>query len=128
MGRVTINGETYHTSGNAISVVNGVITVDGMNVTPKDEKNIQINIIGDVGNLNVDHCNLIEIDGDVKDLQTSSGDVTLSGNVEGSIQTSSGDVECEDIGGNVRTSSGDVKANDIVGNVNTMSGDIKHRR
>ncbi len=67
----------------------------------------------------------IKVEGDVKTLATSSGDVSCL-NV-GQITTASGDIKCADIKGNVSTASGDVVAKTITGDVNTMSGDISFK-
>jgi hypothetical protein len=127
MSTIVVNGRTYHTDGGSVSNINGVVTVDGIRVDLGDEKEINIVVNGDISKLKVDYCKNLKVDGNVNELQTSSGDVEC-GNVTGSIQTSSGDVECRNVGGNIRTSSGDVKCGNISGDVNSMSGDIKYRR
>lgn len=103
---ITVNGITVQSSGNNISIRNGKVIVDGVDVTTNDK------IINIVVNGNVDH-----IDG-------SFGDLSITGNVTGNIQTVSGDVRCSDVGGNIKTVSGDVNAGKIYGSVDTLSGDI----
>jgi DUF4097 and DUF4098 domain-containing protein YvlB len=79
--------------------------------------------------LNVDACSTISVNGNVKALKTISGDVEVTGNIEGEVNTTSGDIECEgNIGGSVRTVSGDIDCGKISGNANTVSGDIKQRK
>jgi hypothetical protein len=102
------------------------VIIDGVDATP-DAKQININIDNNINELSVDVCEKIQINGNVHDLKTSSGDVYCA-NVTGNVQSSSGDVECGDVGGNVQTSSGDVKCDIVQGSVKTMSGDIKHRK
>jgi hypothetical protein len=124
MSSITVNGKNY--VGSSVTIMNGKVIVNGKEVTPEDSKVITINIEGDVEELNVDVCEKITIKGNVKNIQTSSGDVECN-NITGSIQSSSGDIECGDVGGSIQTSSGDVKCGTISGNVRTNSGDIKHK-
>ncbi len=124
MSSITINGKSY--VGKSVTIVNGKVIVNGNEVTPEDSKTITINVEGDIDELNVDACEKITVKGNVKNIQTSSGDIDC-GNVTGGIQTSSGDIECGDVGGSIQTSSGDVKCGTVGGNVRTNSGDIKHK-
>jgi len=109
MSTFTINGNTY--SGNSIVVTNGKVFINGKDVTP-DSKEINISVEGSVEELKVDACNKVSVTGSVKNISTKSGDVDVTGDVDGDIQTMSGDVDC----GHVQ------------GSVSTMSGDIKHKR
>lgn len=118
---ITINGQVYN--GSSLSIVNGVISIDGKNVITPSEKIINISVNGNIDELRVGSCQKVEVSGDVKNLQTTSGDV-VCGNVTNSVQTTSGDVECDSVGGNVSTVSGDVKCEEIKGRVSTVSGDI----
>jgi hypothetical protein len=110
MNSITINGITI-TGGRNISIVNGKVIVDGRNVTP-DAKEINITVDGSVEKLVADVCEKISVTGNVSTITTQSGNVEITGGVNGSIQTMSGDVNC----GNVD------------GNISTMSGDVKHRK
>lgn len=85
--------------------------IDGQDITP-DSKEINIVVTGNIEKLEVDACNKASIVGDVWNIFTQSGNVSISGNVNGSIQTMSGDIDCGNIGCSI----------------STMSGDIKHRR
>lgn len=67
-----------------------------------------------------------EIHGEVKNIKTVSGNVTIYGNCN-HVQTTSGDVRCEKAV-NVQTISGDVCCDNIEGNVSTTSGDIYGRK
>ncbi len=109
MCTITINGNIY--SGNSIVVTNGKVIINGKDVTP-DSKEINISVVGDIEQLKVDACNKVSVEGSVKSISTLSGDVEVSGDVDGSISTMSGDVDC----GHVQ------------GSISTMSGDVKHRR
>lgn len=107
MNTIQINGVTITASGN-ISVSNGKITVNGLDVTP-DTKEITIIVNGDTDKINIDACNQITITGKVGDIKTMSGDVDVNGDVTGSISTMSGDVDCGNVGGIVKSMSGDIK-------------------
>jgi len=109
MSTITINGNTY--SGNSVVVTNGKVLINGKDVTP-ESKDINISVEGNIEELKVDACNKVSVTGSVKNIATKSGDVDVTGDVDGSIQTMSGDVDC----GHVQ------------GSVSTMSGDVKHRR
>jgi hypothetical protein len=109
MSTITINGNTY--SGNSIVVTNGKVVINGKDVTP-DSKEINIFVVGDIEQLKVDDCDKISVNGNVKSISTQSGDVEVTGDVDGSISTMSGDVDCEN----------------VQGSISTMSGDVKHRR
>jgi hypothetical protein len=106
MATITINSKSV--SGRNIVVVNGRVIVDGKDETP-ESKEINIVVTGDVEKLEVDACSKIEVNGNVHNVKTLSGDVEISGVVSGNVQTMSGDVKCGDIGGSVSTMSGDVK-------------------
>lgn len=108
MSIITINGNTF--SGSNIIVTNGKVLINGKDVTP-DSKEINISVVGNIEQLKVDACNKVSVEGNVQSISTKSGDVEVSGDVDGSISTMSGDVDC-----------GHVK-----GSVSTMSGDVKHR-
>ena len=115
-GNVVINGNRV--------IVNGKLVKDFNDV---NEKTIYVIVNGDVGNLEVGCCEKVEVKGTVKSVKTQSGDVHVTGNVEGGLTSTSGDVECGDVGGDVTTTSGDVKCKNISGNVKTVSGDIGKR-
>ena len=106
MSTITINGNTY--SGNSVVVTNGRVVINGKDVTP-DSKEINISVEGNIEELKVDACNKVSVTGTVKNISTKSGDVDVTGDVNGSIQTMSGDVDCRHIQGSVSTTSGDIK-------------------
>lgn len=121
---VNINGKSY--AGRSVTVINGKVVIDGVDVTP-DAKHIDIIVDGDIDKLNVDMCDKLMVKGNVNTLASTSADVEC-GDVTGSINTVSGDIECGNVGGSVTTTSGDVKAENITGGVKTLSGDIKYRK
>lgn len=103
-------GDTIVT-GKEISIIDGVVTVDGKKVDLKKEPVINIEIItaenSRVENVEILNGN-ISITGRVDFVNSTSGDVTITGNVTGNVKTISGDVYCNDVFGNIQTVSGDV--------------------
>lgn len=109
-GTININGSSY--SGSNVSIINGVVTVDGV---------VQKQQIG--------HTVNVTITGDVERIENASGEVLVKGNVTGNVKTVSGNVKCGSIGNDVQTVSGNVNADgSIGGSVKTVSGDIKSRK
>ena len=101
---IIINGTVI--SGRNISVINGRVCVDGIDITP-DHREVTITVTGDIESISADSCREIKVTGNVGKVQTVSGDVEC-GDVSGSVQTVSGDVECKNVGGSVKTVSGDI--------------------
>jgi len=101
---IRINNKTYN--GNSVIISNNKIIIDGVDQTP-DSKNITINVVGNLQNLEVDSCESLKIDGNCYKVSTVSGDVICYG-IEGNVSTVSGDVECKIINGDVSTVSGDI--------------------
>jgi hypothetical protein len=114
--------------GNSIVITNGRVIIDGKEVTPENEKIIDIKIEGNVRDVNVGYCRSLSVNGNVETLGSTSGDVTVNGYAK-SINSTSGDIQVGgNVEGNVGTTSGDVEIRGSVGgNVKTLSGDISHR-
>jgi len=113
MSVIVINGKTYRYNGK-ISIVNGDVLVNGKKVEnyeelEKDQKHINIEIQGEVEKIDVDVCDTITVNGNVKNVKTMSGDVYVKGDIEGDIKTMSGDVDCGNVAGDVSSMSGDIK-------------------
>lgn len=109
-GTININGSSY--SGSNVSIINGVVTIDGV---------VQKQQIGHVVN--------VTITGDVDRIENAAGEVLVKGNVTGNVKTVSGDINCGSVGNDVQTVSGNVTADgSIGGSVKTVSGDIKSRK
>jgi DUF4097 and DUF4098 domain-containing protein YvlB len=106
-GSVTINGKTYH--GTNVTVVNGVVTIDGKVQGGAIHGPISISVQGNVGSI-----------------ETSAGDINVKGDCSGDIETSAGDIDVEgNCSGDIKTISGDVSVTGSVGGkINTVSGDI----
>jgi hypothetical protein len=118
---VTINGQTY--IGNSVTINNGKVTVNGNDVTP-DSKTITISINGNINDLKVDRCVSIDVEGDVGNLKTTSGNVNVTGNVTDSIKLTSGDIKCNDVGGSIKTTSGKIDCHTIHGNAKSVHGKV----
>jgi len=118
---IVINGIKYE--GNSLTIKNGKVQVDD-NELVLNEKEIRINVLGDIEKLKIDHCDEVSVLGNVKELKNMSGDVKCKC-VE-SIESGSGNINCRDISGDVKTGSGDVNAKSINGKVKTGSGDVKY--
>lgn len=111
-GTCTINGKTY--KGNNISIIDGVIYIDGK--------------IADKSNASLNTTIIVKITGNVDSISTESGDVEVTGHA-GKISTGSGDVSTGNCAGAISTGSGDVDINgQVYGSVKTVSGDIRYRQ
>lgn len=111
-GTCTINGKTY--KGNNISIIDGVIYIDGK--------------IVDKSNASLNTTIIVKITGNVDSISTGSGDVEVTGHA-GKISTGSGDVSTGNCAGAISTGSGDVDINgQVYGSVKTVSGDIRYRQ
>ena len=124
MAKVVINGGSIVCNGNSIIVSNDCVYIDGKKIDT--DKLIDIHIDGNIDSLKVDYCKMISVNGDCKNVQSTSGDVSAM-NVTGNVKTTSGDIECSgSIGGNAETTSGDIECHgNIHGSAATLSGDIE---
>lgn len=104
---VTINGKTIRTTGKAVSIVNGRVTIDGVPVEDSDVQAPHVNVT---------------ITGNVHKLEVESGQVMIDGDVE-FVNTQSGSVDCHNVG-NASTMSGNINAGTVRGNASSMSGNI----
>jgi hypothetical protein len=101
MNSITINGESFVTSGKNIVCKNGKIYVDGDLIKEGLKGDVKIHFNGDLANLN---C----------------ADAVVTGNVQGNVN--SADLQCQNIGGKVNAA--DVKCTgDIKGDV--QAADVK---
>jgi len=106
---IVINGDNFNCSGNSqVSIVNGVVTING-------------DVQGEVYTGDIE----VTVQGDVESVSAGSGSV--SAERIGSVSTGSGDVSALRVERDVRTGSGDVECGSIQGNVKTGSGDVYHR-
>jgi hypothetical protein len=115
-------------SGNNISVINGVIYVDGKKQELGQENPAVINITveNSVSTISVDVANTITAKSYVGNVYTQSGDIQVDGDVDGDVNTASGNVTIGSyVTGNVKTVSGNIKAGSIQGNASTLSGNVR---
>lgn len=106
MAKITIDNMTYN--GKNITITNGEIKIDGRSIDINNA--ISIIVEGNIDKLQVDACNKVEVNGQVNSLNTMSGDVEVTGDIEHYIKTQSGDITIN--GG-------------VIGDVSSMSGDIE---
>lgn len=106
MATFNINGVSL--VGNNIQIANGKIIIDGKIIDTGEAKNISVSVQGDVNSIQADACNQIGVIGNVKMVKTTSGDVDITGNVDGNVNTVSGDVSCNKVNGTTNTISGDI--------------------
>ena len=119
MNSVTINGKTY-TSTSSISVVNGVVKIDGKKIE-EDAKNVMtIKVVGgSIGELHTDQSVVCEnVTGNVEAGGSVNAD-RVGGNVH-----ASGSVSCDDVKGDVQAG-GSVSCDDVGGSVKA-GGSVSH--
>jgi hypothetical protein len=150
-----INGKTY--TGRSISIINNRIIVDGVDITdgtgivdlPADKK-LFLNVVvegkvdklegtfndatfmEEVGTVNVENAHVIKIEKGVGgNVKSTSGDITVGGDVAHGVSSTSGNVEVHgDVkNGDAKSMSGNIGIEGKVGgNVNTMSGSIRYKK
>ena len=118
--KVVVNGKSY--VGNTVSVVNGCVIVDGVQQEGTLPERIQIQVYGNVDQLET-QAGDVTVAGTVGSLTTTAGDVSCD-NIGGNVSTTAGDINCGNVSGSVKTVAGDVNAKAIIGAVSTVSGDI----
>lgn len=125
MSQIIINNRSYQ--GKNVTINKNVVYIDGKRVDTEDDKVINISIEGNVDTLEVDACQTVTVNGEVKSLTTISGDVKTN-TVSNGINTTSGDITVNgNVNGSINTISGDVDCGNVSGGVSTLSGDIKKR-
>lgn len=104
MSTITINGVVVAEEGrHALGLVDGRIVVDGRDVTPPASvRTIQIEVHGDLDQLEVDSCATVSIMGRVGNVSANRGNVHCD-DVAGSVQVKDGHVHCGNVGGDVLT-------------------------
>lgn len=106
--QIVINGVTY--AGNNIVVANGRVTVDGVDNTPGEDKNISIIVHGDINSLKANSCKSLIVEGSVKNLENMNGNV-----------------DCEDVTGSVKAMNGSVHCKNVAGSVEAMNGNVNYK-
>lgn len=109
-----------------MSIENDNIYIDGKQVFSANiDLNITIHAVPDT-EVSVSYCKSLKVEWPAKKVSSTSGNITVAGDVSGDVITTSWDVDVKGyVGGSVKTVSGDVDAGwDIKGSVSTISGDI----
>lgn len=115
MTKIIRNGNYISISGGGtINITDGNILVDGkpldeLNVADVNEKEINITIQGEVDHIDIDYCNRITVNGNVKRVKTNQGDIDITGDVDGDVHTNMGDVTCGNIKGDCHTNMGNIR-------------------
>lgn len=121
MGTININGVVYE--GNNLSIVNGVVKIDGV-IQKGDhlEKKIcEVRVLsGTIGALRTDASVTCQ---DVTGKIDAGGSVSVSGNVGGDIDAG-GSIQCGDVKGNV-DAGGSVQCGKVGGSVDA-GGSVRH--
>lgn len=120
--------ERINVTNRNVSIINGVVYLDGKIVKSDNDssKTINITLEGSAASLKIDHCTQCTVTGGAGMVEVTSGDIKVGNDVSGSVRSNSGDIEVK---GNVyeyiQTNSGDVTVNgSLKGKVTTNSGDI----
>lgn len=97
---------------NNVEIRGGRVFVDGKPIeeldAPQNEKNITINITGDVERLKVDYCGDVNIQGNAGRVETHGGNVKVKCDVLGDVETHGGNVNCMAIGGDCTVHGGNI--------------------
>ena len=96
MNRITINGTTFEIEGNNISIQNGTVKVNGVEVKSKLSGKVDIKFEGELANL--------QADGNVE-----------CGNVQGDVDAG-GSVHCKNVEGNI-DAGGSVHSSGVGGDI-----------
>ena len=95
MSRITINGKSFTTSGNNITIVNDKVIVNGKVIESGLSGIVKIQFEGDLANLD---ANVVEITGNVIG-KVDSNTLTITGDIKGNVDSNT--VNCRDIYGSV---------------------------
>ena len=102
--------------GESMTITNGKTYINGKEVdlaelaNKREDSNVyHIHIEGDVDKLEVDHCETISVNGNVRKIHTSYGSIEIKGDVDGDVHTNMGDIECGNVDGDVHTNMGSIR-------------------
>jgi hypothetical protein len=105
MAVITINGKRIEVNGSSVSIVNGVVSIDGVVVEGGLQGVVNIKWEGPLANLSVDGSVTC---GDVAG-NVSAGGSVHAGNIQGSA-TAGGSLHCQDINGSANAG-GSIRCN-----------------
>ena len=110
---IHVNGRVIRNVKGDITIVNGKMLVNGNPIeeydeATKDEKVVNITIEGDVERLEVDTCETITVNGNVKRIKTNMGSVEISGDVSGDVHANMGSITCGNIEGDCHANMGSI--------------------
>lgn len=103
MAKISIDGRTF--TGNNISIIDGVVTVDSVQQNGTLTGQVQLKIEGTLDSL------------------TTDASVNMKGQINGNVEAG-GSVKCDDIGGNVNAG-GSVKCDNVSGSIQA-GGSVRH--
>lgn len=103
MAKISIGGRTF--TGNNVSILNGVVIVDGVQQDGTLTGQVELKIEGTLDSL------------------TTDASVNMKGQINGNVEAG-GSVRCDDVGGNVNAG-GSVRCDDVGGSVNA-GGSVHH--
>jgi hypothetical protein len=121
VGTININGQVYE--GNNVSIINGVVKIDGVIQSGEhlEKKICEIRVIdGTIGALRTDasvYCQ--DVGGNID----AGGSVTVQGSVGGEVDAG-GSIKCGDVGGNV-DAGGSVTCGKVIGSIDA-GGSVRH--
>lgn len=116
---ITKNGRVINLHG-SLSMCGNKWYLDGKEVNinelasevKEDDKSVYITInLGEgssIGNLEIDSCKTISINGNCKRIHTQMGDITVYGDVDGDVHANMGNIECGNVDGCVKVNMGNI--------------------
>ncbi|MCW9734194.1 heme utilization protein [Avibacterium sp. 20-15] len=106
-------------SSQTISIENGQVSIqapqliiDGQVIVLEKAPVLHIEVFGNVNHIDAGNVTDIAVTGNVEHIETVNGDVSIHGDVSGSVKTVNGDVQAQRIQGAVNTVSGDIYRDD----------------
>jgi len=104
---ISINGRVY--KGNNVSINGDVILIDGKPAEGlEDAKTITVRVEGDIESLSIDNCDEINVNGNVEQVSSKSGNIIVKGSVSGDILNKNGNIICGSVGGDVSNKNGSI--------------------
>ena len=112
-GKTRINGRYVNLTGQDITITDKGMFVNGKPIEEFDENESQVPVLK------------IEITGNVENLTTENGEVTVNGRV-GTIVSKNGNVDCQTVEGNIESKNGNISVTTCHGDCDTKNGNIFH--